>query len=71
MYNDINKDFDVIWDALWAYREDLIPEGDANYDSQWAEICEAMAHLREATGIPDPDMEVDDLRVIGNDKSNI
>jgi hypothetical protein len=30
----------IIWDALHEH----IPEG---FDEQWAEICEAMAHLHE------------------------
>lgn len=37
----------VIWDALHAYREDCIPEGDLMYDQQWDEICTAMAHIED------------------------
>ena len=41
----------VIWDALHAYREDLIPEGDQYYDGEWDEICTAMSHIHEALGV--------------------
>jgi hypothetical protein len=37
----------TIWPALWAYREDCIPEGDESYDAQWDEICTAMAWITE------------------------
>jgi len=47
------KDIDTIWQVLWAYREDLIPEGDEIYDNQWGDICEAMERIREALGLPD------------------
>lgn len=38
----------TVWDALHAYREDCIPEGDVMYDEQWDEICTAMAHIEDA-----------------------
>jgi hypothetical protein len=38
---------ETIWPALWAYREDCIPEGDESYDTQWDEICTAMAWITE------------------------
>ena len=37
----------IVWAALHAYREDLIPEGDESYDEQWDDICTAMADLEE------------------------
>jgi hypothetical protein len=48
---DTQKNLDIIWNALAALREDLIPEGDPLYDAQWNEICEAMAYLAEDLGI--------------------
>ena len=47
----------VIWDALYAYREDCIPEGDLMYDEQWDEICTAMAHIHEELGIEHKDID--------------
>jgi hypothetical protein len=38
---------DCIWNALHAYRFELIPEGDAAMDEEWSELCTAMAWLRE------------------------
>ena len=39
---------DRIWDALHAYREELIPEGACiSFDEEWDELCTAMAWLRE------------------------
>lgn len=45
--NDTRSQLDVVWDALLAYRADLIPEGDPSYDEQWNEICTAMHWLSE------------------------
>lgn len=53
---DYPAEFQIIWNALHAYREDLIPEGDDNYDEQWDEICTAMSRLREAV-LPEPTEE--------------
>lgn len=41
----------VIWAALEAVREDLLPEGDESYDAQWDEITSAMASITEELGI--------------------
>jgi hypothetical protein len=41
----------VIWEALQAVRDDLIPEGDESYDEQWEEICTSMAWIEEALGV--------------------
>lgn len=43
----------TIWDALFGFRESLIPEGDEAYDRQWAEIAFAMDEIRSALGLPD------------------
>ena len=43
----------TVWEALGAYREDLIPEGEEMYDEQWDDICTAMAWIREELGLPD------------------
>lgn len=45
--NDFEGQLNVIWDALCAFREDLIPEGVPEYDDQWSEICTAMAWIEE------------------------
>jgi len=41
--------FKTVWDALHAYREDLIPEGDELCDEIWDDICTAMAWIEEET----------------------
>ena len=42
---------DVIWQALWSYREDCIPEGyDLGYDEEWSGITTAMAWIMEDLG---------------------
>lgn len=40
-------DLDIIWNALEFYRDNGIPEGDAEYDEEWADICEIMAMIKE------------------------
>jgi hypothetical protein len=49
---DPEGSLNTIWDALHAYREDCIPEGDESYDRQWDAICTAMAEIREGLGLP-------------------
>jgi hypothetical protein len=44
---DIKDSIDTIWQALCAYREDCIPEGDEAYDEEWDNICTAMAVIQE------------------------
>ena len=44
---DPNSWLETVWNALHAYREDLIPEGDESYDDQWSDICTAMAWIDE------------------------
>lgn len=44
---------ETIWQALHAYREDCIPEGEKFYDDEWSDICTAMAWIREEMGLPD------------------
>ena len=44
---DIKDSIGTIWQALHAYREDLIPEGDEAYDAEWDNICTAMAVIQE------------------------
>ena len=39
---------DTVWEALYAYREDLIPEGDESYDYEWSNLTYAMAKIQEA-----------------------
>ena len=45
--NDTKAQLEIVWDALHAYRDDLIPEGDTQYDEIWSEICTAMAWIEE------------------------
>jgi hypothetical protein len=45
--HDIKQQLDIIWDALEAYRSDLIPEGDEQFDEIWGDICTAMAVIQE------------------------
>ena len=44
---DPNSWLETVWDALHAYRENLIPEGDERYDDQWSDICTAMGWIDE------------------------
>ena len=46
--NDSDTWLETVWDALHAYREDLIPEGDKQYDEIWNDICTAMAWITES-----------------------
>jgi len=45
--NDSDTWLKTVWDALHAYREDLIPEGDKQYDEIWSDVCTAMAWITE------------------------
>jgi hypothetical protein len=58
--HDTKAQLEVIWEALEAYRSDLIPEGDSHYDEIWNEICTAMAWIQEDLGVEE---EVDDFVV--------
>jgi len=40
-------DLTSIWNALEGYRETCIPEGHAEYDEEWNEICTQMAWIAE------------------------
>jgi hypothetical protein len=44
---DMKDQLNIVWDALEAYREDLIPEGDEQFDAIWDDICTAMAFIQE------------------------
>ena len=45
--NDSDSWLETVWDALHAYRADLIPEGDEQYDEIWSDICTAMAWITQ------------------------
>ena len=45
--HDTKQQISIIWDALEAYRFDLIPEGDEQFDEIWDEVCTAMAVIEE------------------------
>ena len=51
------KGLSVLWNALQAYREDLISEGEEMHDKEWDEICTAMAHIHEALDIKHEDID--------------
>ena len=53
--SDERRGLDTLWNALWTYREDNIPEGDVMYDSEWDDICFAMARIKESLGLEDQD----------------
>jgi hypothetical protein len=65
-YN-VPEQLEIIWDALTAYREDLIPEGDEMYDKQWDDICTAMAWITEDLGLEYIDGELVDIRLDGDE----
>ena len=46
-HNDMESILNTIWLALEGYRENCIPEGQAEYDEQWSDICTAMAWIQE------------------------
>ena len=50
MAYDITEELETVWDALHAFREDLIPEGDESYDEQWDDICTSMSRITESLG---------------------
>jgi hypothetical protein len=49
--NDPASWLNTIWQALECHRENSIPEGDAQYDKQWGDICTAMAWISEELGV--------------------
>jgi len=51
--HDTKAQLEVVWEALEAYRSDLIPEGDSHYDEIWNDICTAMAWIQEDLGVED------------------
>lgn len=57
MGKKLDRHLQIIWDALWQYREDCIPEEAEmeTYNVEWDEICTAMVHLHEALGIEQED----------------
>ena len=57
---DIQDAIKTVWLALEGYRENCIPEGDADYDEEWSDICTAMAVIQE---------DLNQMEEIDNDKS--
>ena len=53
MLVDLKEDFQVIWNALYGYREDCISQ----HDEEWDKICAAMARLHEERNIKQEDIE--------------
>ena len=45
--HDMKEQLNTVWDALEAYREDLISEGDEQHDAIWDEVCTAMSVIEE------------------------
>ena len=64
--HDSKAHLETICDALEAYRADLIPEGDSQYDEIWSDICTAMAWIQEDLGVEE---EVDDFVVSDEERS--
>jgi len=48
--HDLKEQLNIVWDALEAYRADLIPEGDEQFDAIWDDVCTAMAVIEEELG---------------------
>jgi hypothetical protein len=48
--HDLKQQLQTVWDALHAYREDCISEGDEMHDEIWDDICTAMAVIEEELG---------------------
>ena len=51
--NDKQTWMETIWDALFDYHDNCIPEGDADYYAEWSDICTAMAWLEEELKLTD------------------
>jgi hypothetical protein len=49
--HDLKQQLKTVWDALHAYREDCISEGDEMHDEIWDDVCLAMAVIEENLGI--------------------
>jgi hypothetical protein len=49
--HDLKQQLQTVWDALHAYREDCISEGDEMHDEIWDDVCLAMAVIEENLGI--------------------
>lgn len=47
---------DVVWEALWGFRDDCISEGDPMHDEQWENICTAMEWIAEELGVDQRDL---------------
>lgn len=45
--NDLNQAISTVWEALEAYREFLIPEGNPDHDKIWDEVCSSMSIITE------------------------
>jgi hypothetical protein len=46
--NVSSDELDIIWNALFSYRDECIPEGDdPSYDDEWGDICHIMAKITE------------------------
>ena len=41
------NELELIWDALCDMRENCIPEGDAQYDAKWGDICTVMHKIED------------------------
>jgi len=45
--HDIKDQLEIVWAALHAYRERLLPEDEPIFDEEWDDICTAMAVIEE------------------------
>jgi hypothetical protein len=48
--HDTAAQLDFIWQALEAYRDEVIPEGKPSHDEEWDDICTAMWWITEDLG---------------------
>ena len=66
------NELELIWDALCDMRENCIPEGDAQYDAKWGDICTIMHKIEEELEIwenvsLDPDAMTNAIKAINKD----
>lgn len=40
-------EIEVVWDALFCFRENCIPEGEPQYDTKWSDLCTTMHKIEE------------------------
>ncbi|WP_068317804.1 hypothetical protein [Polycladidibacter hongkongensis] len=46
------NDTEIVWNALFEYREHILPEGEQQNDERWDDVTYAMACISEGLGLP-------------------